>query len=124
MKTIGNRAFENSGLTSINIPNNITSLGEQAFSQCPNLVSVTFEENINFPTLGTSAFSSCTSLNSIKIPDSVTSISDYAFYNCTQLSDLEFEGTVEQWNAITFGDDWDYDIPATTVKCSNGTVNI
>ena len=70
------------------------------------------------------AFSNCTSLTSVTIPDSVTRIGVYAFNNCTSLTSINFEGTVKQWNAIEFGDDWNDYVPATEVVCTDGTVKI
>lgn len=64
-------------------------------------------------------------LTSITIPASVTSIGGYAFYECTGLTTITFKGTVAQWNAITFeGNDWNYNVPATIVTCSDGTVSL
>ena len=54
----------------------------------------------------------------------LTSIGNSAFYYCTRLTSITFEGTVEQWNAITKGYDWKYNVPATEVVCSNGTVSL
>ncbi len=68
------------------------------------------------------AFMSCTSLTSITLPDSITMISNYAFRGCTSLTSLTFKGTTAQWNAITFGDEWNAGVPATEVICSDGTV--
>jgi hypothetical protein len=54
----------------------------------------------------------------------VTMIDDYVFGYCPRLMSVTFEGTVAQWNAITFGTNWDFNIPATKVICYNGTVSI
>ena len=62
------------------------------------------------------------SLTFITIPASVTYIGNSAFACCFALVNISFEGTVEQWNAIAFGDDWNSGVPATEVICSNGTV--
>ena len=57
------------------------SIGDQAFSSCTYLTSVTIPNSVT--SIGWSAFSDCTSLKSITIPDSVTSIASYsAFQNC------------------------------------------
>lgn len=55
--------------------------------------------------IGSSAFSGCTSLTNITIPDSVTTIGPMSFSGCENLSDVYFEGDENQWNAINI----DYD---------------
>ena len=63
-------------------------------------------------------------VESVVIPNSVTTIDHYAFYGCTSLTSINFEGTIAQWNAITLGGDWNYNVPATYVQCSDGQVAI
>ena len=74
--------------------------------------------------IGNSAFYTCTGLTSITIPDNVTSIDFWTFYNCTGLTSITFNGTMEEWNAISKGIDWKYNVPATQVVCKDGTVSI
>ena len=59
------------------IPNNVTSIGESAFSGCSGLTSVTIPNNVT--TLGESAFAFC-GLSSVVIPNSVTFIGNKAFF--------------------------------------------
>jgi hypothetical protein len=44
--------------------------------------------------------------------------------DCTNLSSIIFEGTTAQWNAIRKGTDWNEDVPATHVQCSDGQVEL
>ena len=74
--------------------------------------------------IGASAFRGLVSLTSITIPDSVTYIGAYAFLGCTSLTSINFEGTVEQWNNISKEIQWNYEVPATEVICSDGTVTL
>ena len=71
------------GLTSITIPDNVTTIGDSAFSGCTGLTSITIPDSVT--SIGSSAFSGCTGLTSITIPDSVTSIDYCAFAGCTNL---------------------------------------
>ena len=59
-----------------------------AFSHCTGLTSIVIPNSVT--SIGGYAFGNCTSLTSIEIPDSVTSIGDYAFGNCTGLTDAYF----------------------------------
>ena len=59
--------------------------------------------------IGSSAFSECSSLTSITIPSSVTSIGDYAFYDCDNLQTVYYGGNEEQWTQIQIGD-YNYDL--------------
>ena len=70
-------------LTSITIPDSVTSIGDIAFANCTNLISVTIGNSVT--SIGKAAFS-FTSLTSVTIPDSVTSIGEDAFYACTNLT--------------------------------------
>ena len=77
--SIGSDAFNYcTSLTSITIPNSVTSIGRGAFEYCESLTSITIPNSVT--SIGYYAFSDCTSLTSITIPDSVTSIGGYAFY--------------------------------------------
>lgn len=68
------------------------------------------------------AFIACTGLTNIEIPSSVSSISKYAFYECSGLTDINFTGTIEQWNAISKGGNWDSDTGSYTVHCTDGDI--
>ena len=62
------------------IPNNVTSIGDYAFSGFSGLTSVTIPNSVT--SIGSSAFSECSGLTSVTIPNSVTSIGEGAFSNC------------------------------------------
>ena len=63
-----------------------TSIGEDVFSLCDNLTSITLPEGLI--NIGEDAFSNCSSLKSITIPSSVTSIGHNAFFGCTSLRSI------------------------------------
>ena len=86
--SIGDRAFEDcSGLTSITIPNGVTSIGGQAFFGA-GLTSVTIPNSVK--SIGTQAFAHC-GLKSVTIPSSVTDIRIYAFQYCSGLESIVVE---------------------------------
>ncbi len=85
--SIGDSAFDScTGLTSITIPDNVTSIGEKAFYYCTGLTSITIPEGVT--NIGNAAFSGCTGLTSITIPEGVTSIANNVFSNCTGLTSV------------------------------------
>ena len=81
-----------SGLTSITIPNSVTSIGYSAFNGCSGLTSVTIPNSVT--SIGNSAFSGCSGLTTITIPNSVISIGNDAFYNCSGLTSVTIPNSV------------------------------
>ena len=75
-----------SSLTSITIPNSVTSIGYRAFASCEGLTSITIPNSVT--SIGYWAFGGCTGLTSITIPNSVTSIGDRAFEYCSSLNSV------------------------------------
>ena len=71
-------------ITSITIPEGVTSIGKYAFCGFSSLTSVTIPDSVI--SIGNSAFYGCNSLTSINIPDGVTSIGYSAFYGCSSIS--------------------------------------
>ena len=58
------------------------------------------------------------------IPDSVTSIGDGAFRDCDNLTSITYKGTKSEWYSISKVYNWNEDMPATYVTCTDGTVSI
>ena len=83
--SIGLKAFLGcTSLTSIHIPNSVTSIGTSdgggAFGGCSSLTSITIPEGVTY--IGHNTFE-YTELDSISIPESVTTIAPYAFYRAS-----------------------------------------
>ena len=81
-----------SGLTSVTIPNSVTSIGWCAFSGCSSLTSVTIPNSVT--SIGYAAFSGCSGLTSVTIPNSVTSIGISAFRRCSGLTSVTIGNSV------------------------------
>lgn len=73
-------------LHEINIPSDITSIGEGSFEYCSSLSSITLPEKLT--TIGEDAFYG-SGLESIIIPSTTTSIANGAFYKCKSLTRFE-----------------------------------
>lgn len=122
--TIGHAAFFNSAVTSVTIPDSVTSISDAAFINCPKLTNISIPNSVTY--IGFSAFSSCTSLKSITLPSSlsfisgalflgcsqlttihipvsVTSIGNNAFADCPSLMTVTYPGSKTQWDDITKG---------------------
>ena len=81
-----------SDLTSITLPNSVTSIERNAFYGCTSLTSITIPNSVT--TIGDDAFYGCTSLTSITLPNSVTSIGEWAFGWCTSLTSITIPNSV------------------------------
>ena len=75
-----------SSLTSVTLPNSVTSIGSSVFYNCSKLTSITIPNSIT--SIGSSAFFNCSKLTSITIPNSVTSIGSSAFSWCESLKEV------------------------------------
>ena len=138
VKSIGNYAFDGTGLTSVMIPNSVTSIGIAAFAGCTGLTSVIIPNSVDsigidafvgcsglrdvtignsVTSIGDYAFSGCTGLTSVTIPYSVTSIGERAFYGCSGLTSLEIPSSVIDIGVGAFS--YCSNINAITVETGN-----
>lgn len=81
-----------SKLTTVELPNTITSIGYKAFICCKKLESINIPENVN--TIESFAFWSCEKLTSIVIPEGVTSIGERTFRGCFSLTSVTLPPTL------------------------------
>lgn len=84
LQVIGEYAFANTGLITVNIPASVTTIGKYAFAQdrsAKALSNVTFEEGSKLNSIGEYAFYYCTNLKAIELPDNISSIYRYTFGN-------------------------------------------
>jgi hypothetical protein len=108
-------------LTSITIPDGVTDISNNIFGSCGNLASVTMSDKVT--SIGNSSFYNCGKLESITIPKSVTSIGNYTFQECKRLTSINYTGTIEEWQNLPKGSNWNYDTGSYTVYCTDGTVS-
>ena len=95
VKRIGDNAFSLcTNLISVTIPESVEEIGSWAFMSCYRLKSVSFPDSLK--TIGYQSFSGCKGLTEIRIPQNVTIISDSAFNGCSNLSKITIEDGVEK----------------------------
>ena len=87
--TNAEQPFHNmSGLKTLVIGGETTTIQSTTFQGCTALTNVTFNEGNKVSSIGTSAFASCTSLTSIDIPHAVTVIEQSVFNGCRSLKNV------------------------------------
>ncbi|MCD8286189.1 MAG: leucine-rich repeat domain-containing protein, partial [Clostridia bacterium] len=93
-------AFENlRSVTSVTLPNSVTSYGKYSFSSCL-IPKVVLSENA--PVIPAHCFHSALYLGSIDLPDCVTVLGDTAFTNCTRLTNVKFPKYLESMGKRCF----------------------
>ena len=99
--TIGESAFEGcTGLTSIKLPEGLTCIESNTFKGCSGLTSLEIPKSVT--TIGLDAFSSCRGLTSIEVPEGVTSIEPGAFHSCSGLKSITLPLTLTYIGKSTF----------------------
>ena len=89
LKTIGDEAFYDCTITSVDIPAGVTSIGERAFNNCGALTSVSLPDGLE--DIGKNAFGECNKLEKITIPYTVAGIGKEAFYGCSYLEEVHMK---------------------------------
>ncbi|MCI5857421.1 MAG: InlB B-repeat-containing protein [Agathobacter sp.] len=85
-----------STLKSITIPDSVTEIYGNAFSECTALTEITIPAGVK--RILFKVFSGCTSLKEVRIEGVMTEIWFDAFKNCTSLEKIYYGGTEAQWN--------------------------
>ena len=94
------KAFR-SGIKTVIIGDNVTTIGELAFAACKALQNVTLGSRVQ--TIEVSAFGTCWALQSISFPASVTTIGKEAFLNCRVLQSVSFSDGLTTIGKLAFG---------------------
>lgn len=100
LKKIGSYAFQRTSLTSVNIPDNVETIEEYAFSNARQLQEVHLPDSLT--SLGNYAFEECRSLRTVKIPTKLKTIPDYTFQNCRSLQSVELHDSITAFEDYSF----------------------
>ncbi len=93
---INNAAFPNSAVTSVTIPDSVTSIPDAAFVNCSQLTNISIPNSVTY--IGFSAFDGCASLKSITLPSSLRTIGNSAFAGCPSSMTVTYPGSKTQWD--------------------------
>lgn len=107
--------YETEGITDVVIPNNVTSIGVNAFYSFKNLKSITIPNTVK--RIGENAFLCCYCLKNVTIPDSVIIIGNGAFDYCTNLESIVIPDSVKIIGYHAFAR-----CNNLTIHCSKGSV--
>ena len=102
VEAINNAAFPNSAVTSVTIPDSVTSIHDVSFFNCSQLTNISIPNSVTY--IGYSAFSYCTSLKSITLPSSLSTISRALFSGCSQLTTIHIPDSVSSIQFYAFHD--------------------
>ena len=103
LTSIGNYAFNGSGINEFNVPASVRTIGEYAFLDCQNLYRVTFEEGSSLESIGSGAFQGCEMLHEFEFPSSsaLSRIESYTFAN-SGVSIIGFPSNIEYIGQFAF----------------------
>ncbi|MBR5132466.1 MAG: leucine-rich repeat domain-containing protein [Alistipes sp.] len=107
-----------SDVTEYTIPDSVTTIGNNAFYGCTNLISVNIPESVN--SIENSAFSGCQNLKSVTIPQGkgIFSMGSFVFYNCRSLTEIYCKNpalTIESDFFDYHADDFKIYVPSSSV---------
>lgn len=112
---IGDRAFRETGLVSVEIPSSVKEIGVYAFSGCEYLESVTFNEGLE--KINISAFAACVNLQEVILPSTLIIVEQYAFQNCLRLQKAFIPKSV-----VTVGDGAFYACGKSTLYIESASI--
>jgi len=92
--------YNNPNITSVEISDNVISIGTEAFGNCQELRKVVLPAGLETIEIGT--FIKCAMLKDIVLPDKLKTISDFAFEGCSRLKKIIIPASVEVIGHETF----------------------
>ena len=119
-----NAAFQGCAITSITLPNTITSISSCAFIGCKNLKKVVLPSTLK--NIGWGSFAYCSSLSDIQLPEGLTSISAWAFGGCSNLKKIELPKGITSLTDAVFKNCGfeEFSIPANITRISSQSLSM
>lgn len=90
----------------VTFSNSVETIGDNAFKNCSNLVSVEFAENGSLTTFGNNVFDNCDKLTSIVLPEGLTDMGTYTFSNILTIDSVTFPSTLTKIGNYAFYKCW------------------
>ena len=117
--TIGESAFQGSGVRSVNIPSKISTIPNSCFRNATRLESITIPETVK--TLDVYAFYG-SGLKNVVIPSSIKTISDHLFANCPQIESVTLPESITLIDTYAFAGSAlpQLTVPHSVVSIGNG----
>ena len=100
VKTIADNMFQNTGITSLKLPDSVTTIGNNAFNGCSSLAAVDLGEGV--VTVSSYAFQKCAALTEMYFPDATQTVGQNAFAGCIRLAKVSFGRNMLTINAYSF----------------------
>ena len=97
---VGETAFYQSVIESVDLASGIEYLGYLSFGYCPNLQSISLPNTLE--EIAPYTFQFCEKLDNIEFPASLKRIGETAFSNCNGLTSVEIPATIEHIGKSTF----------------------
>ena len=102
IRTIGSNAFQESGLLHMELPETVTVLGAGAFYWCPDLQRISIRGSLD--EVPHSAFTNCFSLTQVELADGIRGIDEKAFAGCGSLEHIALPEKLERIGEYAFMD--------------------
>ncbi len=120
VKTVERYSFYKcTAITSIDFANSVDNIGDFTFANCSSLKVV--ENASNVKNIEASAFQNCSNLTSITLGKDLAEIPNDLFSGDTKLNSINYDGSVQQWELLAKGFQWNYN-SVKSVVCNDGTV--
>lgn len=117
VKAISVCAFMNTDIESVDIPDTVKMISDNAFTNCQELHTVNMGNGVM--QVGYEAFKNCTSLKNLTLSSSLSNIGVRAFKDCDSLQSIFIPKSVTEWGMEAF-----YSCPLTSLTFEDGIENI